>query len=463
MSISIPPGTDPFELLGQLRADLKASLMYVVVWMAIVLFDYCATLPLEIRYIWPSKLSPLKIIFLALLGAFLVIEVCWMSFTSTLLGPLVLPPFVSGFLGFHGCIAVGGAGLKTYVSSAFWAAPLLFDATILTLTLYKITSTERHAGGKVPILQRILKSSILYFVPIASMHLVTTAMAAFTRATLKSFNPPASLAFTGIAATRLVLSLFDSSTNSISNQATGSGIFFWNRKKNKKNKSRFDHRLQQQQQQSPGGGSGAAAAFVGRRRRGGDGGVTTTTMRNFQSLNDGDDNDIDNDDEESRGIEYEDENDPHEAREFATRSTLEIVHHYDNNNNNSSILVDSSPRSTTAIKPVNTSSFTPPPPHPAAAAATAPSPPPPVVVAQGSPCSSSSKRGRGRGGGRQGGFLEGGILVHTERNVDVCPPLPLPRRQTGEGTGGGSTTRTTYPPTPRSPPPPPTTLPRSRI
>jgi hypothetical protein len=83
------------------------------------------------------------------------------------------------------------------------------------------------------------------------MHLVTVAMAAcesstlvlpvlgrgpknsdvssldaVTRATLKSFNPPASLAFTGIAATRLVLSLFDSS-NSISNQATGSGIFFW--------------------------------------------------------------------------------------------------------------------------------------------------------------------------------------------------------------------------------------------
>ncbi|GAA5958568.1 hypothetical protein JCM3765_006676 [Sporobolomyces pararoseus] len=289
MSIAIPPGTDPFALLGQLRADLKASLMYVVAWMAIVVFDYLATLPLEIRYIWPSKLSPLKIIFLALrywtiinqivsttlimanippsmcnrayrfetagavilmslsscilglrvysiferslkigcfLGAFLVVEAAWMIFTSTLLGPLVLPPFVSDFLGFHGCIAVGGAGLKTYVSSAFWAAPLLFDATILTLTLYKITSTERHAGGKVPILQRILKSSILYFVPIACMHLVTTAMAAFTRATLKSFNPPASLAFTGIAATRLVLSLFDSS-NSIKNQATGSGIFFW--------------------------------------------------------------------------------------------------------------------------------------------------------------------------------------------------------------------------------------------
>ncbi|GAA6010566.1 hypothetical protein JCM11491_002974 [Sporobolomyces phaffii] len=300
MSIAIPPGADAFALLGQLRADLKASLLYVVAWMAIVVFDYCATLPLEIRYIWPSKLTPLKIIFLSLrywtiinqvvsttlimsnipshvcnnayrfecagavilmalsssilglrvysiferslrigcfLGAFIVIEICWMSFTATLLGPLALPVFVSDFLGFHGCIAVGGAGLKTYVSSAFWAAPLLFDSTILALTLYKITSTERHAGGKVPILQRILKSSILYFVPIACMHLVTTAMAAFTRATLKSFNPPGSLAFTGIAATRLVLSLFDSS-NSISNQATGSGIFFWrSRSKNPRSPS----------------------------------------------------------------------------------------------------------------------------------------------------------------------------------------------------------------------------------
>ncbi|GAA5875099.1 hypothetical protein JCM16303_005007 [Sporobolomyces ruberrimus] len=292
MSEAIPDGVDPFALLGALRADLKASLIYVVVWMSIVVFDYLATLPLEIRYIWPSKLSPLKVIFLSLrywtiinqvisttlimsyipthvcahayrfetagavilmslsssilglrvysiferslrigcfLGAFLVVEICWMIFTATLLGPLTLPPFVSDLLGFHGCIAVGGAGLKTYVSSAFWAAPLLFDATILTLTIYKIITTERHAGGKVPILQRILKSSILYFVPIACMHLVTVAMAAFTRATLKSFNPPASLAFTGIAATRLVLSLFDSS-NSISNQATGSGIFFWKSK-----------------------------------------------------------------------------------------------------------------------------------------------------------------------------------------------------------------------------------------
>ena len=45
MSISIPPGTDPFALLGQLRADLKASLMYVVAWMAIVVFDYVEYLP----------------------------------------------------------------------------------------------------------------------------------------------------------------------------------------------------------------------------------------------------------------------------------------------------------------------------------------------------------------------------------------------------------------------------------
>jgi hypothetical protein len=62
-----------------------------------------------------------------------------------------------------------------------------------------------------------------------------------TRATLKSFNPPGSLAFTGIAATRLVLSLFDSS-NSIKNQATGSGIFFWKSRSKKQ---------QLQQQRSP--------------------------------------------------------------------------------------------------------------------------------------------------------------------------------------------------------------------
>jgi hypothetical protein len=44
MSISIPPGADAFALLGQLRADLKASLLYVVAWMAIVVFDYVESL-----------------------------------------------------------------------------------------------------------------------------------------------------------------------------------------------------------------------------------------------------------------------------------------------------------------------------------------------------------------------------------------------------------------------------------
>ncbi|GAA5930327.1 uncharacterized protein JCM15063_004775 [Sporobolomyces koalae] len=158
------------------------------------------------------------------LAVFLVIEIGWMTYTSTQLVALQLPEYVRKIIDFQGCIAIGGAGLATSISSAFWAAPLLFDGMILGLTLYKIVTTQRHAGGKIPILQRILKSSILYYLPIAATHLVSTAMAALTRATLKSFNPPASLALTGILATRLVLSLFD--TSNVNPSSPGKPIVF---------------------------------------------------------------------------------------------------------------------------------------------------------------------------------------------------------------------------------------------
>lgn len=103
---------------------------------------------------------------------------------------------------------------------------------------------QRHAGGKIPILQRVLKSNILYFAALATTNLVSVALSARTsiqfclrfiftssklrggddlmnsfvlflppepRASIKSFNSPASLALTGIMTCRLVLVLFEPS------------------------------------------------------------------------------------------------------------------------------------------------------------------------------------------------------------------------------------------------------------
>ncbi|GAA5829357.1 hypothetical protein JCM5353_004051 [Sporobolomyces roseus] len=276
MSLPIPPGSNPLELLAQLKQDLQSALRYLIVWLAILLFDYCATLPQEIKYIWPSKWSPLKVLFLllrywtiidqivstvlilgtvhipsdvcaymykfetwggllviflsslilslrvvsiceksykvaAVLSVLLVIELAWMIGSQTQLVALKLPTFIADTIGWHGCLAVGDVGFRDSIASSFWAAPLLFDTVILGITLHKIITMQRHAGGKIPILQRVLKSNVLYFAALATTNLVSVALSAQSRASIKSFNSPASLALTGIMTCRLVLVLFEPS------------------------------------------------------------------------------------------------------------------------------------------------------------------------------------------------------------------------------------------------------------
>jgi len=44
MSLPIPPGSNPLELLAQLKQDLQSALRYLIVWLAILLFDYVSLL-----------------------------------------------------------------------------------------------------------------------------------------------------------------------------------------------------------------------------------------------------------------------------------------------------------------------------------------------------------------------------------------------------------------------------------
>jgi hypothetical protein len=50
-----------FELV---RSQNTAAKSFIIVWTAILYWDWLATLPLEVPYIWRAKTTPLKIIFL---------------------------------------------------------------------------------------------------------------------------------------------------------------------------------------------------------------------------------------------------------------------------------------------------------------------------------------------------------------------------------------------------------------
>ncbi|GAA6064179.1 hypothetical protein JCM10212_002921 [Sporobolomyces blumeae] len=207
---------------AMIMTPISSAVCERVVWfepiggLLVVAFS-SSILALRVYSIWDRSVA-----IAIILGCLLLVEFGWMIGTVTQLVALKLPSFIQDEVGFHGCLAVGGPGRASGLSSAFWAAPFLFDTSILVLTIYRILSTMRQAGS-VPILQRVLRHGVVYYVVICCTNFFSFALAVQPRLTIRSLNSPASLALTSAMCTRLVLSLFGHPRSLSTTRHIGSG------------------------------------------------------------------------------------------------------------------------------------------------------------------------------------------------------------------------------------------------
>ncbi|GAA5829452.1 hypothetical protein JCM5353_001338 [Sporobolomyces roseus] len=232
--------------IQHLKAVATASTQYLIVWTALLVWDSLATFPTEYRVIWKRRWTPLKavfllnrygtlileiasatmiltpmskeacdrifwiqpvtIVFVILLIGLLVVEAIGCIIGASQIRPLGLPPFIAELLDLRGCLVVGKDEASKFV---FLLAlfPFIFDTFILALVIFRTISLQRQIGSHIPILQRILRDGILFYLAITATHVVTTILWFQSDLTVKSFNVPASIVLPSLMCSRLVLSL----------------------------------------------------------------------------------------------------------------------------------------------------------------------------------------------------------------------------------------------------------------
>ncbi|GAA6022796.1 hypothetical protein JCM11491_006409 [Sporobolomyces phaffii] len=257
--------------LAKTRDSIRIMKEYEVVWLTILLWDTLATLPAEWTYIHRAKWTPLKIMFLVnrwftvaaqASTAFLLLapispDVCrrifWgfasdgiavMFFCDCIIAirvyavyeksrkmlyilvgmlaadlglmvggasqlrPVVYSDELREALAFKGCAAVIPNGPHAWlISILYWAPPLIFNLVALALIFHRNLQLARQAG-RVPILQRMLKDGLFFFLVIMAANIVNVVLeASQTSPAIKNLNIPASITLTSLMCSRLVLSL----------------------------------------------------------------------------------------------------------------------------------------------------------------------------------------------------------------------------------------------------------------
>ncbi|GAA6060436.1 hypothetical protein JCM10212_000029 [Sporobolomyces blumeae] len=277
-----------FENIQHARVGVTIEVRCLVAWLAVFVWDWLSTLPEEYEHVWKQRLTTLKVLFLfnrygtlafqALivymvqatvsqetcrsmfwvqpLSGVLILVVCtWIlslrvyamferrrtvkiglivlvavQATSMLVGavqlrPLVLAAFVQDLVEMHGCAAVARAGLKGRLIALVWIAPLVADAIVLALAVFRMRQvvkraqtnweesaceeTQSSTGGQIlPLFRRLVRDGCGYFVVVTIMNAVTIALYAQSNAAIKAAKNPGNTAFSSMMCSRLVLSLF---------------------------------------------------------------------------------------------------------------------------------------------------------------------------------------------------------------------------------------------------------------
>ncbi|GAA5952251.1 hypothetical protein JCM3765_001920 [Sporobolomyces pararoseus] len=256
-----------------MKSDIYASLIYLVVFTALAVWDWMILLPLEWRYIYRAKWSPLKVLYLfnrygvlvltsictalimsrvpqhickrtawietftlvyamlitdailmlrvyavydrsrtaaVSLGVLLAFEVSALIVAGAQTRPLILPPAITDYLVFPGCLA--GQTSDRHGKGILWllsGAPLIVNTVLLSATFYRNWKMKQTTGRTVPIMQRLLRGGVQYYAAILVFNLLNCYFWLQSNPVMRSFNICANVVVSSIASCRLVLSLFD--------------------------------------------------------------------------------------------------------------------------------------------------------------------------------------------------------------------------------------------------------------
>ncbi|GAA6018102.1 hypothetical protein JCM11491_003318 [Sporobolomyces phaffii] len=255
--------------IASVRFQIDASNDYLIVWTAIMFWDWWITLPLEIRAVWMAKVSCYKVsyllqrygslVFMTIATAILLIDVpkktCARLFWIETLGldyvlvtsdallavrvyamfnrcraalisltalisleiavlvaascfvkPVFFPHDYAVLVNGVGCVA--GDGPFAGIAFLFYVAPFVVNCVLLAATLYQSWRiTRRLEGTKLPILTRLKRDGIGYFMCITAVNAINVYFWSQPNDAIKSFNISAVFAVSSTLSCRLALSL----------------------------------------------------------------------------------------------------------------------------------------------------------------------------------------------------------------------------------------------------------------
>ncbi|GAA6022560.1 hypothetical protein JCM11491_005599 [Sporobolomyces phaffii] len=255
--------------LDSVKALARARTQYLIAFDAIMIWDSLSTLRLEHRAIWQAKWTTTKVLYLLnrygsmfwyfatsatilkpmstaacqrvfwmqlvevvyvllvthcilsvrlyaifdrnarlkiCLIAFLVFETALSIAAMSFFEPLGLPRSIAAYIGLEGCISTRKPGSPNLVL-ALNIIPSVFETSVLVAVAWKNWDATRRIGQKVPILKRLLRDGIVYYIVITGTHCTTAFMYAHGDPSVKTFNMPASIVLGSLACSRLILSL----------------------------------------------------------------------------------------------------------------------------------------------------------------------------------------------------------------------------------------------------------------
>ncbi|EJT99511.1 hypothetical protein DACRYDRAFT_109614 [Dacryopinax primogenitus] len=172
-----------FQTLGDLRSYHSAE-MAALSWLV---YDIIIMIPLEIRHIWPSRLTPAKILFYScrVIGLYIllldtiVLIPLWCLFGANTTISITLsidvvssttltsaPPFVT----IDGCLS---SVSRTQLMLGSYISSTLFSGTAFVLTLAKLYPYWRMKSGAAPVATVFVRDGTVFFVIIFVVEVVS--------------------------------------------------------------------------------------------------------------------------------------------------------------------------------------------------------------------------------------------------------------------------------------------------
>ncbi|GAA6059191.1 hypothetical protein JCM10212_005536 [Sporobolomyces blumeae] len=182
--------------VASLRAIAEARRSYLAVWAAVQLWDILATMPDERRYIWNSRWTMLRVVYM--LNRYGV-AVLYLFVVASILTPM--SPDL--------CARIYWTQPLLIVWALLTMSPVVTDTIILAMTLYRSISVKRRLGIHLPLLQRMAHDGLLAFVMITVVHIVTLVLYYHNDNAIKFSNVSAAVVIGSLCSSRLVLSFHE--------------------------------------------------------------------------------------------------------------------------------------------------------------------------------------------------------------------------------------------------------------